>query len=378
MEDLAAAAEPPTVRVRRARSVVFGLEVDAIAALNFFTRQAASLDEVAFTLLQRLEAWTDAEHALAALGESRRGAAAEALIGLIDHGLVVVEGTDEAATDERVEREWEWGASAGHFHFGLKDVAYDPPEVVAAMIEERARDKASVPLYLENDSEVEMALPTPSEEPLLAVMRRRRSCRAFDAEAPLPLAALADCLFAGLGIVGFARSPSGGPDLLPMTMTPSGGARNPYEAFVFARAVESLPTGTYHYSALGHSLAPVATAEPFPRLGAVLGGQEWFDDAGAIVVLVASLQRTMWKYPHPGGLRVVLIEAGHVAQNMLLCAARHGLAAAPTCALADGLIERLTGADRVTQAACHAVALGVRSPTPSTADPGPLLPHPAQ
>ncbi|MDV4159365.1 MULTISPECIES: nitroreductase family protein [Rhizobium] len=36
---------------------------------------------------------------------------------------------------------------------------------------------------------------------------------------------------------------------------------------------------------------------------------------------------------HPTGFRVVLIEAGHIAQNMLLAATASGLVATPTCAL---------------------------------------------
>ena len=45
-------------------------------------------------------------------------------------------------------------------------------------------------------------------------------------------------------------------------MTPSGGARNPYEAYVFARKVDGLEAGIYHYSALDHDLAKVSDARP--------------------------------------------------------------------------------------------------------------------
>ena len=58
-------------------------------------------------------------------------------------------------------------------------------------------------------------------------------------------------------------------------MTPSGGARNPYEAYVFARNVEGLEPGIYHYSALEHSLARVSAATP--ALSDLVGGQEWAD-----------------------------------------------------------------------------------------------------
>ena len=41
-------------------------------------------------------------------------------------------------------------------------------------------------------------------------------------------------------------------------MTPSGGARNPYEAYVYVRNVEQLAPGMYHYSAAENSLESFA------------------------------------------------------------------------------------------------------------------------
>src|SRR5262249_39757680 len=149
--------------------------------------------------------------------------------------------------------------------------------------------------------------------------------------------------------------------------TPSGGARNPFEAYVVARAVEGLAPGVYHYAGIDHSLGLVRPG-PVPSFTTLVGGQTWFEDAGAIIFLVADFQRCWWKYPHPTGFRVILLEAGHVAQNLLLAAAHHRLAATPTCALSDRAVEVLLGLDRVTKAAVHSVALGVRAAFPSRAD----------
>jgi SagB-type dehydrogenase family enzyme len=150
-------------------------------------------------------------------------------------------------------------------------------------------------------------------------------------------------------------------------MTPSGGARNPFEAYVCARNVEGLAPGVYHYAGADGSLAPVEGAR-LPALSELVGGQPWCDRAGALVLLVASFRRTMWKYGHPGALRVVLIEAGHIAQNILACAAFHRLAAAPTCAVSDMALEPLLGLDPLERAVLHTVALGVPASSPAPAD----------
>ena len=87
-------------------------------------------------------------------------------------------------------------------------------------------------------------------------------------------------------------------------MTPSGGARNPYEAYVYVRRVTDIKPGIYHYSGLTNSLGFI-TDSALPEPGDILGEQSWFDDAAAVILLVANFERTWWKYPHPTGFRVV-------------------------------------------------------------------------
>jgi SagB-type dehydrogenase family enzyme len=205
-------------------------------------------------------------------------------------------------------------------------------------------------------------------------MRRRRSFRGFSDE-PIALAQLSDCLFAGLGITGFVRG-SFDEDYLPLSMTPSGGGRNPYEAYVYARNVAGLEPGTYHYSAADHSLAPVSDTH-WTKPGTVLAGQPWFDHTAALILLVAHFERTMWKYPHPTGYRVVVLEAGHIAQNIILAATAHGLAGTPTCAISDVEAEKLTGCASLTRTTMYSVALGHKSSIPTAVDPIQIIPNDA-
>ena len=62
-----------------------------------------------------------------------------------------------------------------------------------------------------------------------------------------------------------------------------------------------------------------------------------------IIFLVAYLERTMWKYSDSNAYRVVLIEAGHIGQNIMLAATQAGLSACPTAALAHSAIKDLLG-----------------------------------
>ena len=76
----------------------------------------------------------------------------------------------------------------------------------------------------------------------------------------------------------------------------------------------------------------------------------------------------MWKYKDANAYRVVLIEAGHIGQNIMLAATSHGLSACPTAALSHLAIKRLLGLDRLTDAPIYALTLSALEPCPSSAD----------
>ncbi|WP_080667728.1 SagB/ThcOx family dehydrogenase [Rhizobium leguminosarum] len=139
------------------------------------------------------------------------------------------------------------------------------------------------------------------------------------------------------------------------------------QAYVLAYNVEALPSGLYHYSALENSLAYM-TCDTLPSAEAVLGGQDRFSGASALILLVANFARTAWKYRHPTEFRVVLIKAGHIAQDMLLAATTNGLVATPTCALNDSVVETMLDIDPVMRSPTYAVTVGTRSEAATMAD----------
>ena len=83
------------------------------------------------------------------------------------------------------------------------------------------------------------------------------------------------------------------------------------------------------------------------------------DRAAALVVVTAFFWRTRFKYG-ARGYRFVLIEAGHVAQNMLLAATALGLDALPVGGYYDRRLDALVGADGLDEATVYAVLIGGR------------------
>jgi SagB-type dehydrogenase family enzyme len=278
---------------------------------------------------------------------------------LLSHGFLVAEGTPPAQFDVEYESFWKWDATAGLYHFGMKDPPYLNPQQAAAWMEYRAATAAPVPLFVTNEScEVVHDLPRPDlSTGLMKIMSRRRSIRSYRPE-PLSMESLRDCLFAGMAITGFLDTHLPEPArLLPLKMTPSGGARNPYEAYVYVNNVKGLAPGLYHYSGIDNTLG-LLTLTPAVTPGQLLIGQYWADEAGAVILLVANFERTMWKYPHPTAYRVLLIEAGTISQNISLAAADHNLSTTPTAAFSDTAAHALLQLDWIKQSLVLAVLVG--------------------
>jgi SagB-type dehydrogenase family enzyme len=154
--------------------------------------------------------------------------------------------------------------------------------------------------------------------------------------------------------------PVQGRGMLPLKTSPSGGALHPIEVYVLARNVEGIRPGLYHYAADRHRLELLRRGATRRQIVGYLPRQPWFGTAAAVMLMTAVFPRTQWKYNFARGYRVVLAEAGHLAQTCCLTATWLGLAPFCTMALADSAIERDLGIDGITESVLYATGVGAR------------------
>ncbi len=109
---------------------------------------------------------------------------------------------------------------------------------------------------------------------------------------------------------------------------PSADALYPLELYV------ATPEGLFHYLPEGHRLDVLSEDDPRGELALAALGQEAVEKAAAVFVITAVRARSAVKYGARGE-RFVTLEAGHVAQNLLLQAVALGLAAVPIGAFED-------------------------------------------
>jgi SagB-type dehydrogenase family enzyme len=199
-----------------------------------------------------------------------------------------------------------------------------------------------------------LALPKSESSPLLELIARRQSCREF-APQPIKLGELAAVLDAGYGLTGLRKWENGRRTL--RRPVPSAGGLYPLELYVVSNRVEGVVPGIHHFNARDRTLElvsePCTIAEMLPDLM----HQRFLEPASALCLLTAVLPRTLRKYG-ARGYRYVLMEAGHVAQNICLRAAEIGLATLCVGGFTDHQVNRRLGLDGAAEAALYGVAVG--------------------
>ncbi|MFO7812713.1 MAG: SagB/ThcOx family dehydrogenase [Pelovirga sp.] len=166
----------------------------------------------------------------------------------------------------------------------------------------------------------------------------RTSQRRFSG-APLDLAELAFLLWATQGLREELAPGSA------LRTVPSAGCRHPFETYLLVTNVTDLEPGVYRYLPREHALVlERADGDLIEKLPPATLGQMFTATAAVTFVWTCIPYRTEWRY-HTAAHRVILMDVGHVCQNLYLACAAVG---AGTCAIAafhQELMDQLVGVD---------------------------------
>jgi SagB-type dehydrogenase family enzyme len=186
--------------------------------------------------------------------------------------------------------------------------------------------------------------------PLGEAMRGRRSTRAFSG-APIGSDDLAALLFHAYGQ----------PDRDDLRrVTPSAGGLFPLEVYAVVMHDGEIASGLYHYDVREHALERIAHAGPVGQLQEAVFVDGVVSGAAVVVAISAVFGRSKLKYGERG-YRFALMEAGHVAQNLVLAAMALGLGACPVGGFYDDRVNRFLDVDGVDEAALYLVPVGAIS-----------------
>ncbi|UCC68624.1 MAG: SagB/ThcOx family dehydrogenase [Armatimonadota bacterium] len=173
----------------------------------------------------------------------------------------------------------------------------------------------------------ELALPPPSTSGEVSVeqaLGKRRSIRQFRRQ-DLTLEQIGQLAWAAQGIT----KPDTG-----FRTAPSAGALYPLELYLLTR------DGVFRYVPKGHKLVQLAEADKRGDLARAALGQPWVSAAPLDFVISGVYARTRAKYGDRAE-RYVILEAGHVAQNIHLQAVALGLGSVPVGAYTDEAVSKV-------------------------------------
>lgn len=185
------------------------------------------------------------------------------------------------------------------------------------------------------------------------VLRGRVSARGFGPE-PIGFEEVGKPLVSGYGIT---RQNEDNDYPRPFRAVPSGGGLYPLEIYLYAHRVDGLARGLYHFDPEDLTLDVLRLGDEAGQIAAFMVQPELFRQAAATLFVSAVFVRSIFKYGDRG-YRFALLEAGHLAQNVLLTAAELGLAAVSIGGYLDRPADRHLRLDGLTESIVYLVHLG--------------------
>lgn len=181
------------------------------------------------------------------------------------------------------------------------------------------------------------------------LFQQRRSVRKY-ADAPLELEDIAFMLWGAQGITAkagkhFFRS------------TPSAGALYPFETYIYVNNVIGLKPGLYHFDVFDFALEFIDEHAEVDKLAASCLGQSFIKDAAVTFVWTGVLSRNYVKYKERA-LRYILLDLGHLGQNLLISAEAKGCGGCPIAAFFDDELNGFLDIDGEDEFALYAMTVG--------------------
>jgi len=197
-------------------------------------------------------------------------------------------------------------------------------------------------------------LPVPDYMKLLDT---RRSLRDYSSN-PMTQAQLAFMLWSAQGVQSMRNN------VATFRTVPSGGARHPFETYIAVQAVDGLTPGLYRYLPMENVGEKAVAIEWLgeiddytSKITGMLAGQAWAAKAPVVLFYSCIPYKAEWRYSFAAH-RVVLIDLGHLGQNVMLSAVALGLGSCCMAAYNQQLCDEVLGFDGLGEYTVYAISVG--------------------
>jgi len=184
---------------------------------------------------------------------------------------------------------------------------------------------------------------------LWETIARRRSIREFSPHS-IAFSDLSQLIWATQGITSKAWG-------YDFRACPSAGALYPIETYIVANRVDGISPGIHHYQVKEAELILIKEGNFGPDLSRAGLGQEMLEEAAAVFIWTAVVERSKWKY-RERAYRYIYMDAGHIGQNLYLAATAMNLGCCTVGAFFDEEVDRLIGIDGKEEMSVYLGAVG--------------------
>jgi SagB-type dehydrogenase family enzyme len=187
-------------------------------------------------------------------------------------------------------------------------------------------------------------LPRPStlhlgKMPLAEAIKQRQSRRKFT-DSALGLDELSFLLWSTQGVKNIDKN-----KVWTRRTVPSAGARHPFETYLIVNRVDQLKSGVYRYLPIEHKLLLVNDKTPAAdRVSEACWDQPFVGDAAVVFVWTVLPYRSEWRYSIVA-YKGILVDAGHVCQNLYLACEAIGAGTCAILAYDQNAMDALIGVD---------------------------------
>lgn len=191
----------------------------------------------------------------------------------------------------------------------------------------------------------------------LQIVNERKSQRVYTNEE-ITLKELSYLLWCTQGVKSVR-----GKSYATLRTVPSGGARHPFECYMAVRKVEGLESGLYHYLPLSHQIEYLCRLDDLEGfISESLCEQVWAAKASVVFYYSCVFYRAEWRYG-VWAHSPVLIDSGHVTENLYLAATSIGLGGCAIAAVIPGIANKIFGLDGKEETIFYAMPVGTVNKT---------------
>jgi SagB-type dehydrogenase family enzyme len=181
------------------------------------------------------------------------------------------------------------------------------------------------------------------------ILIKRKSTRDFS-EKPINIQELSYLLWASTGI---QRKEFG----YDFRTAPSAGALYPIETYLIINNVENVPKGVYHYSIKDHALEELKLGDLGIDIAKAALDQNMCATTSVVFIWTAIFKRSKCKYGQRA-YRYIYLDAGHIAQNLVLASTSLNLGSCPIAAFYDDEVNKIVGVDGIEESVIYMCVVG--------------------